>query len=485
MQKYIRVNDRIILLMIVCIISNVLLAIFAVDYLRKMSDGTERMYEEKLLSLKALYDEGPLVKFDSKMEFYDKNEAPQEEIAQYILSRADVQLESYQKDVKRGYLLILVVCIVMVTLVFILAITAKRSVERPTNELKSLLKRTQAGDLTKYATYTSRDELGEVMRYYNETIHDLRQLIGTVNESATAVTTANEQLEVSSQQTTKSAVQMSTEAEQISRVASETAAQLLNNSEAIDKVREYMEKMTAQVSLVETHLRLAEQEANSGREIVQQNVSTVSEMERVMNHVEQSMNKLYTESQAINQAVELIESIADQTNLLALNASIEAARAGEQGKGFAVVANEVKKLAVHSLTATKTVSALVQSIQQQCQEAAMQIQRASEVANDGHGITEQSAKKFADIASQVENILPELQEVVSNAHEVHHYTIDVAGSATLLTTKTDENAVRVNHIASEVQQQLQATEAIHKQIVAISKSARSLSQSVARFQLEE
>jgi len=246
-----------------------------------------------------------------------------------------------------------------------------------------------------------------------------------------------------------------------------------------------MEKMTAQVSLVEAHLRLAEQEANSGREIVQQNVSTVSEMERVMNHVEQSMNKLYTESQAINQAVELIESIADQTNLLALNASIEAARAGEQGKGFAVVANEVKKLAVHSLTATKTVSTLVHSIQQQCQEAAMQIQRASEVANDGHGITERSAKKFADIASQVENILPELQEVVSNAHEVHHYTIEVAGSATLLTTKTDENAVRVNHIASEVQQQLQATEAIHKQIVAISKSARSLSQSVARFQLEE
>ena len=471
------------MLMLVCIISNMILAIFSMDYLRKMETGTERMYEEKLLNLQALYKGEELFAFDDKMTFYAKKGASDEEIEAYIIERADAQLASYQQDVKKGYWLLGIISSVMILLVIYFAMTARRAIGQPTKELKSLLKRTQQGDLTGVATYSGRDELGEVMRYYNEMIYDLRNLVGTVNTSADAVSGANEKLEISSQQTTKSAVQMSSEAEQIARIATETAAQLLDNSAAVDKVKEYMEKIAHQVEMVEQDLRVAEQEAVAGREIVQQNVATVSEMESAMESAQQMMQKLYDEAQSIDQAVELITGIADQTNLLALNASIEAARAGEHGKGFAVVAHEVKKLAVNSLDATKTVSGLVQSIQNQCTMAVTQMQKASAVTHSGNEMTEQSAKKFADIASRVECLLPELQEVVSGAIEVHTYTAEVAKSATVLTNKTDENALRVGHIASEVQKQLKATELIHQQILAISKNSRSLSNAVLRFQM--
>jgi methyl-accepting chemotaxis protein len=107
-----------------------------------------------------------------------------------------------------------------------------------------------------------------------------------------------------------------------------------------------------------------------------------------------TIGSLGDSSAEIGKVVKVITSIAQQTNLLALNATIEAARAGEAGKGFAVVANEVKELAKETAKATEDISAKIEAIQSDSNNAVSAIEEIS------HVIT--AAVAAAEIAAAVD-----------------------------------------------------------------------------------
>ncbi|WP_159457442.1 methyl-accepting chemotaxis protein [Vibrio mangrovi] len=159
------------------------------------------------------------------------------------------------------------------------------------------------------------------------------------------------------------------------------------------------------------------------------------EVQRQTEHsqeLQQYVETLKTNSNKIQDILDVIDGIAERTNLLALNAAIEAARAGEQGRGFAVVADEVRNLSKNtqeSLSTTgETVNNLYSSIDAIKDVIETTVALMEHVSNSSLGLHEEMGKMLtlsSEASFSIQESISDINEVQSELEQIDQNVLTI------------------------------------------------------------
>ncbi len=311
------------------------------------------------------------------------------------------------------------------------------------------------GDLTRRINIKSKDEIGELARWFNVFVEKIQKIIIVLKDEASSLATSAEELSLTSRQIAANAQEMTTKS---SAVASSTELATTN----INSISSSAEGMSTSTNSVATAIEEMSASLNEVSRNCQQELQIAQEADTYAKSSKEVMNKLGGSAKSIGKVVKVINDIADQTNLLALNATIEAASAGDAGKGFTVVANEVKELAKQTAQATLEIETQIEEIQRNAVSSVKAIEAVSKVIEEVNTISQ-------TIVSAVEEQSATINEIAQNVS-------GVSAGAQQVSKNVSQSATGLSEVAYSISGVNDAVAATAKGIAQVKSSAEELAQ---------
>ena len=318
-----------------------------------------------------------------------------------------------------------------------------RSIVRPLLQLDQRMRDIAAGDgdLNARLHLQRDDELGSLAGSVDRFIEKLQRMISATMDNNQHI---NQHVHTS-----------------VNRVQaiSQSSRQTAEHAQALHLDSERMVQVATTIS---DNCSLAAQHANEVRQLTTKSshyvTSTSAGMQRVVVEVGEcasAINALKEQASQIGQIISSISSISEQTNLLALNAAIEAARAGEMGRGFAVVADEVRTLANRTATSSAEITGVINSIQQQTEQAYLMMQRNLATVESGMADSDNTRQ----ILFKVEEAIDQLADMVQ---QVADATCQLSRTLGHTTDKVSDISLQAQTGEQEAQECLQLASSLHQ-----------------------
>jgi len=218
---------------------------------------------------------------------------------------------------------------------------------RPLEALGRAARRIADGDLTVPLALGRQDEIGALAASFDSMTRRLRQILGTLRESAADLTRSAADLE---RLTAAQSRLLERQATGVSQTTTTTRELDQASAVAASRAREVL-----QVA------RRAAVASAAGQDSALRSIAGIEQIQGAVALMVSQSTTALDRARAVTEVVETVKDLATRSHVLSLNASIEAVRAGQAGRGFAVVAAEIRALSEQSGQAAARIGKMVQA----------------------------------------------------------------------------------------------------------------------------
>jgi len=315
------------------------------------------------------------------------------------------------------------------------------------------------GDLTQTViggASNTKDEVGQLLKAFENMIQSLNTLIRQVQQSGIQVTSSTTQIAASGKQLEATITEQVASTNEVTAAAKEIFA----TSKELVKTMEEVAGMSQATTTA----------AGDSQKDLLRMETTMRQLAEATNSIAARLGVISEKANNINNIVVTITKVADQTNLLSLNAAIEAEKAGEYGLGFAVVAREIRRLADQTAVATLDIEQMVKQMQSSVSTGVMEMDKfAAEVGR--------SVEDVANISTQVGQIIEQVQYLAPRFEAVNQGTETQSQGA----QQISDAMVQLSSTSLQTADSLRE---INSAIAQLNQVAQGLRQEISRFQVK-
>ena len=480
------------------------------DLVQQMYDATEDGGQKQIMQ--KIYDgvNNVLERMDNAMEKYDDGKSGKvsievnvirvcmEEVNAYITGiqqKSMNEMDEATAQAHATYQAVSKVCVGMAVIsilvgmagILVILIGVVKPMRAATRDLMKMITEIDggSGDLTAHLKVRGNDEIGQMVRGFNQFIDVLRNLIEKIKKGSgelehTAASVDNGVRAAGDKITGTSATM-----EQLAASMEEVSATVINITENIESIRKDITVMADKTGEGLERVDSIRQKAEGMKaDATASQVSAADMVARISGELSTAIEQS-KQVEEINKLTDEILSISSQTNLLALNASIEAARAGEAGKGFAVVADEIRKLADESRNTANGIQNISKMVTESVENLAGNAGKMldfvnQDVLNDYKGMVE-SGETYNEDAVQMNEMMQDLQSVAENLRRAAN---EISEAADGVSNAVNQSAAGVSNAAEYTSELAGHMTGINESVEKNVNIAETLKNEVAGFQCE-
>ena len=371
--------------------------------------------------------------------------------------------------------------------IFVVLIGVVKPMRAATKDLLKMIAEIDggSGNLTTHLKVRGNDEIGQMVRGFNQFIDVLRNLIEKIKKGSgelehTAASVDNGVRAAGDRITGTSATM-----EQLAASMEEVSATVVNITENIESIRKDITVMADKTGEGLERVDNIRQKAEGMKTDATASQASAADMvARISGELSTAIEQS-KQVEEINKLTNEILSISSQTNLLALNASIEAARAGEVGKGFTVVADEIRKLADESRNTANGIQNISKMVTESVENLAGNAGKMLDFVNqdvleDYKGMVE-SGETYNEDAVQMNEMMQDLQNVAENLRRAAN---EISQAADGVSNAVNQSAADVSNAAEYTSELAGHMTGINESVEKNVNIAESLKNEVAGFQCE-